>query len=132
MNYKLTTNFDSQEFDSKCGAMVPSSFRGNVLILAHQLQIMRRFWGLPIAVHSGFRSYAHNKEVKGGKHSYHLLGKAADVSIDGITPLQLFRAFKFAMDYGIIKKGGLAVYSWGIHYDTRGDFVTWSTDFKLD
>ena len=125
MNYQLTQHFSSEEFDSRDGAKVPTSFRRHILTVAQQLEIIRPFWGLPVVVHSGYRSLDHNRSVGGSRYSQHLLGKAADISISGISPEEMFRAFKYAIDRRLIISGGLKAYHWGIHYDIRGSFKTW-------
>jgi hypothetical protein len=47
------------------------------------LDLLRRAWGAPVLVNSGWRCRAHNAEVRGSKSSRHLIGCAADIRIGG-------------------------------------------------
>jgi hypothetical protein len=53
------------------------------------LEPLREKIGRPIVVTSGFRSEAVNKFVGGSKTSDHMEGKAADIIVPGMTPLQV-------------------------------------------
>jgi uncharacterized protein YcbK (DUF882 family) len=43
------------------------------------LEALRRAWGAPVIVNSGWRCEAHNIEVGGARASRHLIGCAADI-----------------------------------------------------
>ena len=45
------------------------------------LQPARELYGAPIHVTSGYRSPAVNKAVGGARHSQHMLGEAADITV---------------------------------------------------
>jgi hypothetical protein len=47
------------------------------------LDFLRRAWGAPVLVNSGWRCRAHNTEVGGSQNSRHLIGCAADIRITG-------------------------------------------------
>jgi len=53
------------------------------------LQVIRDEIGKPIKINSGYRSPEHNKSVGGVKNSMHVKGKAADITIQGLTPNQI-------------------------------------------
>ena len=53
------------------------------------LQPLRRAYGRPLAVNSGYRSPDLNKAIKGANNSQHTKGQAADIAID--NPLELAR-----------------------------------------
>ena len=57
-----------------CGRGRPSR------LLVLWLDLLRRAWGGPVRVNSGFRCAAHNLRVGGAPRSRHLLGCAADVA----------------------------------------------------
>ena len=57
-----------------CGQGRPSR------LLVLWLDLLRRAWGGPVRVNSGFRCRAHNREVGGVTRSRHLVGCAADVA----------------------------------------------------
>lgn len=48
-------------------------------LIANVLDPLRRAWGAPIIVTSGYRSVRLNKAVGGAARSQHLLGQAADI-----------------------------------------------------
>ena len=49
-------------------------------LLVLWLDLLRRGWGGPLRVNSGYRCAAHNREVGGVPRSRHLVGCAADVA----------------------------------------------------
>ncbi len=49
-------------------------------LLVLWLDLLRRAWGGPVRVNSGFRCAAHNAAVGGAGRSRHLVGCAADVA----------------------------------------------------
>ncbi len=53
------------------------------------LQPLRRAYGKPLAVNSGYRSPALNKTIKGANNSQHTKGQAADIATD--NPRELAR-----------------------------------------
>ncbi len=85
----MTKNFSIKEFDCKCGCEMPSDVLVNITKLANQLQYVRDCVAMPITINSAYRCEAHNSsdEVKGSKNSQHLLGKAADIVIQGLDPV---------------------------------------------
>ena len=78
---KLSANFTVAEFACKDGSdpvFVDSS-------LAALLQKIRDHFGRPVVITSGYRTAAHNKSVGGAKSSQHLLGRAADIQVAGVS-----------------------------------------------
>lgn len=66
------------------------------LVLA--LEFMRRAWGGPVIVNSGYRCKEHNKAVGGSEMSRHLLGCAADIrprDAEFLSPFKLLVAQMF-------------------------------------
>ena len=53
------------------------------------LQPLRDSLGKGIRVSSGYRTYALNSLVGGSKTSAHIEGRAADITVSGLTPTQL-------------------------------------------
>lgn len=49
------------------------------------LQAIREHFGKPITITSGYRTAAHNAAVGGAKSSQHLLGRAADIQVQGVS-----------------------------------------------
>lgn len=58
-------------------------------LAVHILQPLRDFIGRPIIVNSGFRSLQVNRLVGGSATSQHVLGQAADIVVEGMSPLEL-------------------------------------------
>jgi len=121
----MTKNFSLSEFKSKDGAETPDAVKGNLLILAQNLQVLREYFGEPIEINSGYRSPEHNKKVGGAKNSTHLKGLAADIEIVSISPRQVFAAIEALTKAGKMKEGGLKAYATFVHYDVRGKKTRW-------
>jgi len=113
-SYKVSRNFTLGELASKDGANIV--LLHPALIIA--LQTIRDHVGKPIRVNSAFRSPAHNKAIGGASNSLHTLGLAADVVIDGITPIEVA---SLANDMGL---GGIKAYPTFTHIDV-GRHRTW-------
>ena len=63
---------------------------GNIKALVlNVLDPLRARIGRPIIITSGYRSQRVNELVGGSKTSQHLLGKAADIHVQGYTPQQM-------------------------------------------
>lgn len=75
---QLSEHFNSREFECPCCryALIDTN-------LPRVLEDLRRLIGRPVDITSGYRCPSHNKDVKGGEFSRHLLGCAADVSWAG-------------------------------------------------
>jgi zinc D-Ala-D-Ala carboxypeptidase len=113
-SYKVSRNFTLGELASKDGANIV--LLHPALIIA--LQTIRDHVGKPIRVNSAFRSPAHNKAIGGASNSLHTLGLAADVVIDGMTPIEVA---SLANDMGL---GGIKAYPTFTHIDV-GRHRTW-------
>ena len=57
----------------------------NLKVIANGLELIRAAIGKPININSAFRSEAVNKAIGGATNSAHLLGYAADITINGMT-----------------------------------------------
>lgn len=125
---KLTKNFSRSEFDSKDGSKMPGNILPNIQKLANQLQTLRDKINKPISVNSGYRSTRHNKRVGGSPNSQHLLGKAADIKVKGIKPIELAKLIEELITDGEILQGGVGIYNTFVHYDIRGVQSRW--DFR--
>jgi len=54
------------------------------------LEPIREWAKAPVRITSGFRSPELNKEVGGASNSYHLKGRAADITVSNKTPTQVY------------------------------------------
>lgn len=121
----LTKNFNKSEFDSKDGAKMPDEVLENVKELASNLQVLRDELNRPITINSGYRSPEHNSNIGGATRSQHLLGKASDIVIDGLTPQEVAVVIEELIRDGKMKQGGLKAYNSFTHYDIRGIRARW-------
>lgn len=101
--------FARKEFACKCGCGFDEIDHELVQIL----DAVREHFDLPCRVNSGCRCETHNKTWNGAPRSQHLLGKAADVRIEGITPSLVA---EMAIQLGAT---GTKVYNTFTHIDVR-------------
>lgn len=87
----MTPNFKLSELITT-STPYPNTPSGNNLArlrsLAYKLQVLRDQMGLPLYINSAFRSPEVNRAVGGAKHSFHLTGQAADISIRNMNKQQ--------------------------------------------
>jgi len=108
---------------------MPSEVLVNITKLANQLQYVRDNAAMPITINSAYRCEAHNSSdaVKGSKNSQHLLGKAADIVIQGLDPvLDTYDYLEELILSGEILQGGLGMYQTFTHYDIRKTKARWN------
>lgn len=121
-NMKLSKNFILSEFACKDGSKtITVDYE-----LVQLLQKFRETLGKPITITSGYRTVAYNKRCGGIATSHHLTGKAADIKISGMTPLEVAKA---ADKIGF---KGIGVYPTFTHVDVVGSVsgkkLYWRTD----
>lgn len=78
---RLAPSFTVREFRCRDGSDVVMIDESLVVLL----QCIREHFGKPITITSGYRTAAHNKSVGGAKSSQHLLGRAADIQVQGVS-----------------------------------------------
>lgn len=128
---QLTKNFTKQEFECRDGSAMPPQALENVKQLAQQLQVLRDYLGKKITINSGYRSKAYNATLKGASpKSQHLLGKAADIVIEGMTPKQVAEIIENLIKEGKMRQGGIGIYKTFTHYDIRGAKARWDFSNK--
>lgn len=107
---KLSENFKVKEFACKDGS---DKILIDVNFVQTALQDIRTHFGKPVTVNSAYRTQTYNAKVGGAKSSYHMKGRAFDISIKGVTPAEVAR---YAQSLGI---NGIIQYNSFVHVDSR-------------
>lgn len=81
-------SLDNYPLDAKTYEVVVANLRELANAI---LEPLRRHYGLPITVSSGYRSPALNEAVGGSTTSQHSKGQAADLQIHGVSALEVAR-----------------------------------------
>ena len=126
----MTKNFKIREFNCKCGCKMPLEVYENVIKLAGQLQTLRDYTGRPIKINSAYRCPEHNAKIGGSKTSQHLLGKASDITIQSLKPIEVYAIIEDLIDFGVMLQGGLGLYDTFVHYDIRKTRARWDYSNK--
>ena len=123
-NRRLAPDFKVRELRCKDGS-------DEILVdeaLTVVLQCIREHFGKAVTITSGYRTPAHNAKVGGAKSSQHLLGRAADIRVQGVSVEDVAAYTESLMpDWGGIGrypvKAGRAA-GW-VHLDTRAEKARW-------
>ena len=78
--WQLSPSFRVREFACKGSDVV--LIDDELVVL---LQCIREHFGKPVHITSGYRTAEHNAAVGGSKSSQHLLGRAADIQVAGVS-----------------------------------------------
>ena len=114
---QLSAHFKVREFACKDGS-------DKVLIddaLVDLLEHIREVAGGAVTINSGYRSPEHNAAVGGVSTSQHLYGRAADIVVEGASPLLVGQIAEYYLD----RRGGIGVYQTFTHVDTRAIRSRW-------
>lgn len=105
---EFAKNFEVREMASKDGA-------DKIIIdreMFFPIQKIRDMYGAVI-INSGYRTKSHNKKVGGASSSMHLKGQAADIKINGKSPIEV-ASLAYALGFKRI-----IIYSSWVHIDTK-------------
>jgi zinc D-Ala-D-Ala carboxypeptidase len=95
---QLSPNFNLSEFVSTATGLENTPDEeaiGNLRALAvNVLQPLRSALGKPVRITSGYRSRLVNEVIGGVDTSQHLTGEAADIQIDGYSPVEIVRQIR--------------------------------------
>tara|TARA_R110000822_G_scaffold207846_1_gene343813 strand:- start:1315 stop:1710 length:396 start_codon:yes stop_codon:yes gene_type:complete len=130
---KLTNNFSKSEFECNSGCEMPLDVLDNIKLLAIQLQLIRDYLCKPIRINSAYRCESHNTAVGGSTRSQHLLGKAADITIDTFTPDEVSYIIEDMLRNEILDNfyfGGIGRYNTFTHLDIRDYTARWNFKSK--
>lgn len=113
MNEQLGGWFIRSEFACKCGC-------GFDTIDSRTLKILndvRTYFDAPVIVHSAARCERYNTQIGGSARSQHIVGRAADFHVKGVSLLEVYEYLSDQMEGW----GGLGFYprSGFIHVDSR-------------
>ena len=114
---QLSPHFRLSEFASRDGADKVLVDDDLVTLLEH----IREATGGAVVINSGYRSPAHNAAVGGVSSSQHLYGRAADIVVEGASPLLVGQIAEYYLD----RRGGIGVYQTFTHVDTRAIRSRW-------
>ena len=126
----MTKNFSKEEFDCNDGSEMPINIYHNLVKVANQLQILRDELKKPIHINSAYRSEEYNASIGGVKDSQHIMGRAADIVIKGMTPIEVSEVIEDLIQKGDMLQGGIGIYSSFVHYDIRGTKARWNNTKK--
>ena len=114
--------FKRDEFRCKCGGKYCNGFPVEPEEkMVRAVDEIRRRLGIPVSIGSGVRCPKHNAAVGGVSNSQHLLGRAADLH-SAESPAKMKEVAEEVMG----NTGGIGLYSWGIHVDTREVYARWN------
>lgn len=109
--------FTRPEFKCQCGGRYcngyPAEPAEETVRMADEI---RKRVGVPLTVNSGLRCKQHNANVGGVSNSLHTTGQAVDLS-GNIAPAKLRQIAEQVQAEMIPGRGGLGLYSWGVHID---------------
>ena len=122
---KLSPGSAVREFRCRDGTDTIMIDEGLVVLL----QSIREHFGKAVTITSGYRTAAHNTAVGGSKSSQHLLGRAADIQVAGVSPDAVAAYAESLMPTW----GGVGRYpvkagrakGW-VHVDTRANKSRWT------
>ena len=114
---QISDNFSSSEFNCHGNGCCSTTQIDDKLV--QYLQQIRNHFGKAVRINSGYRCATHNARVGGSSKSNHMDGEAADIRVDGISPIEVAR---YAEYIGML---GIGVYGSFTHVDTRTSKYFW-------
>ena len=109
---QITPHFKVREFACSDGSDVVFVATSLVDIL----EAIRVHFGRPVTITSGYRTVSYNASLKNSsKKSQHCNGLAADIQVEGHTPLEVYNyTCSLLGDHG-----GVGIYNTFVHVDVR-------------
>lgn len=104
----ISTYFKREEFACKCGC----GFDTVDSLTLETLEAIRKHFGSPVTITSACRCETHNHAVGGTKKSQHVRGRACDIQVKNVDPVEVQI---FAESLGV----SVGSYQNFTHIDTR-------------
>ena len=115
---KISAHFGVWEFKCKDNSRVIVLDKA----LVELLEIIRLHYNKPLHINSGYRTVQYNASLKNSSpKSQHILGKAADIWLDGVSPKQLYSW----LDSSYPNSLGIGIYDTFVHVDVREGKSRW-------
>lgn len=115
---KISPHFGVWEFKCKDNSRVIVLDKA----LVELLEIIRLHYNKPLHINSGYRTVQYNASLKNSSpKSQHILGKAADIWLNDISPKQLYSW----LDSSYPNSLGLGIYNTFVHVDVREGKSRW-------
>lgn len=115
---KISDHFGVWEFKCKDNSRVIVLDKA----LVELLEIIRLHYNKPLHINSGYRTVQYNATLKNSSpKSQHILGKAADIWLNGVSPKQLYSW----LDSSYPNSLGVGIYDTFVHVDVREGKSRW-------
>jgi len=113
----LSKHFNRNEIECTCGCGQDTIDYKLIVIL----EKVRVHFNKPVTVTSGCRCIIHNKSVGGVDTSFHTIGRAADIQVRGVAPIDVYNYISKEFPNSL----GLGSYKVFTHVDTRNYKARW-------
>ena len=115
---KISDHFGVWEFKCKDSSRVIVLDKA----LVELLEIIRLHYNKPLHINSGYRTVQYNATLKNSSpKSQHILGKAADIWLNDVSPKQLYSW----LDSSYPNSLGIGIYDTFVHVDVREGKSRW-------
>ena len=115
---QLSPHFKAHEF--RCSDLSRVIVLDKALV--ELLEIIRTHYNKPLHINSGYRTVQYNASLKNSSpKSQHILGKAADIWLNDISPKQLYSWLNSKYPNSL----GLGIYDTFVHVDVREGKSRW-------
>ena len=115
---KISPHFGVWEFKCKDNSRVIVLDKA----LVELLEIIRLHYNKPLHINSGYRTVQYNASLKNSSpKSQHILGKAADIWLNDVSPKQLYSW----LDSSYPNSLGIGIYDTFVHVDVREGKSRW-------
>lgn len=129
MSMPITLHFSLDEFACHDKTPYPADWIAERLKpLCDVLEVVRDACGSrPMNILSGYRTEAHNNALRNAdgsgtgvaKNSQHIVGRAADITVEGLAPSEVHKIILQLSTDKKIEIGGLGCYVGWVHVDIR-------------